>query len=97
MNRAYVSLSLMAIIVGLMNFIIPFNLMAQGSVSEKNNTYPMALQRIPTKNASDVSSENNNTYPMALQRIPTKNASDMGSGNDTYPMASQRIPTVPQS
>jgi hypothetical protein len=91
----YVSLTLLVFIVGSVNLVVPFNVMAQSSGSE-NDTFPMALQRIPTKNASDISSENNNTFPMALQRIPTKNASDVNPGNDTYPMASQRIPTVPQ-
>jgi hypothetical protein len=91
----YVSLTLLALIVGSVNFAVPFNVMAQSSGSE-NETFPMALQRIPTKNASDISSDDNETFPMALQRIPTKNASGIDLGNETYPMASQRIPTVPQ-
>jgi hypothetical protein len=49
----------------------PLNVVAQSSSSE-NDTYPMALQRIPTKNMSESGAEND-TYPMALQRIPTKN------------------------
>jgi hypothetical protein len=91
----YVSITLLVLIVSSVNFVVPFSVMAQSSGSE-NDTFPMALQRIPTKNTSDISSENNNTFPMALQRIPTKNVSDTNPGNDTYPMASQRIPTVPQ-
>ena len=65
---AYVFLLLIVLIILLANNI-PFTALAQSPGSE-NDTYPMALQRIPTKNLSDASSEND-TYPMALQRIPT--------------------------
>jgi len=64
----YVSLTLL-FIVGSVNLVLPFNVMAQSSGSE-NDTFPMALQRIPTKNASEVN-PGNDTYPMASQRIPT--------------------------
>lgn len=92
----YVLLTILVLIVSSVNIAVPFNVMTQSSGSE-NESFPMALQRIPTKNASDMSSgSDNESFPMALQRIPTKNASDISAENDTYPMASQRIPTVPQ-
>gem|GEM_PF-1845516 len=90
---AYVFPLLIVLIILLANNLL-FTALAQSPGSE-NDTYPMALQRIPTKNLSDAGSEND-TYPMALQRIPTKNLSDAGSENDTYPMALQRIPTSPK-
>jgi hypothetical protein len=63
----YIFLLLMVLIILLANNI-PFTALTQSPGSE-NDTYPMALQRIPTKNLSDASS-GNDTYPMALQRIP---------------------------
>jgi len=66
MRRFYVYLALIVLSIGFL-FIIPYKGTAQ---STENDTYPMALQRIPTKNMSESGSEND-TYPMALQRIPT--------------------------
>jgi hypothetical protein len=57
---------LMVLSISLLN-IFPLVVIAQ---SFDNETYPMALQRVPTKNSS-VSASDNSTYPMANQRIPT--------------------------
>jgi hypothetical protein len=68
-----------------MNFVVPYNAVAQSPGSE-NVTFPMASQRIPT---TPQHSGNNDEFL-------TQNASDIDPGNVTFPMASQRIPTTPQ-
>jgi hypothetical protein len=90
MRKICTFLSLIMIMIGLAS-IIQFKVFAQSS---GNETFPMAEQRIATKDTSNISS-GNETFPMAEQRIATKDTSNISSGNETFPMAERRVPAKP--
>jgi hypothetical protein len=67
MRKICTFLSLIVIMAVLAN-IVQLKGFAQSS---GNETFPMAEQRIPTKDMSNISS-GNETFPMAEQRVPAK-------------------------